>query len=135
MKRLILDTQCLLSAISAYHQGKTTPLATLWSEFRRREMLLVFSEPLLLEVQRVLDYPSTTRLGITSGQAFAASSSLLMLGEYHAPVPRYSWPSLSDPNDWFLLDLLYYSAADALVTRDRRVLRAGQALGLPVRAP
>ena len=55
MTRLILDTQCLLSAISASHQGRGTPLATLWGGFRRREVMLVFSEPLLLEVRRVLD--------------------------------------------------------------------------------
>lgn len=135
MTRLILDTQCLLSALSGYHQNKNTPLALLWAQFRRREVILVFSEASLSEVQRVLDYPSITRLKITSGQAFAAASQLLMLGEYHAPVPTYSWPSLADRKDWFLLDLLYHSGADALISRDKRVVQAGTTLGLPIRQP
>ncbi|GAA5504092.1 hypothetical protein Dxin01_03860 [Deinococcus xinjiangensis] len=135
MNRLILDTQCLLSAISGYHQDRETSLASIWAAFRRREVVLVFSEASLSELQRVLDYPGVTRLNITSGQAFAAASQLLMLGEYHAPVPSYSWPSLTDKKDWFLLDLLYHSEADALISRDKRVLEAGVALGLPVREP
>ena len=135
MNRLILDTQCLLSAVSAASRGQETPLAQLWRGFRRREVLLVFSETSLLEVQRVLDYAGVARLGITSGTAFAAARDLLRLGEYHAAVPAYEWPSLSDPKDWFLLDLLFHSGADALLTRDRQVLKAGAALGLPVRAP
>lgn len=135
MTRLILDTQCLLSAISGYHQHKSTPLASLWAQFRCHEVILVFSEASLLEIQRVLDYPSMLRLNITSGQSFAAAAHLLMLGEYHARVPSYSWPSLSDKKDWFLFDLLYHSAAEALISRDKRVLQAGAVLGLPVRKP
>ncbi len=84
MTRLILDTQCLVSAISGYHQHSGTPLASLWGDFRRREVILVFSEESLAEAQRVLDYASIERLNITSGQAFVACSQLLLLGEYHA---------------------------------------------------
>lgn len=135
MKRLILDTQCLLSAVSGHSQGLSTPLALLWQGFRRREVTLVFSEASLLEIQRVLDYSGVSRLGITPGTAFIAASDLLMLGEYHSPVTASTWPSLSDRGDWFLFDLLYHSAADALVSRDRQVLKAGQALGLPVVRP
>lgn len=135
MRRLILDTQCLLSAVAGHSQGRQTPLALLWQDFRRRELTLVFGETSLLEVQRVLDYPAVARLGITPGTAFTAAKDLLMLGEYCAPVPAHQWPSLSDRGDWFLLDLLYHSAADALLTRDRQVLKAGRALGLPVQPP
>ncbi len=135
MRRLILDTQCLLSAVAAHAQGRETVLARIWREFRTRETQLVFGEELLLEVGRVLDYPSVARLGITSGTAFAAAANLLLLGEYHAPVPRYAWPSLSDPKDWHLFDLLYLAQPDALITRDARVLAAGRALRMPVRTP
>lgn len=135
MRRLILDTQCLLSAVAAHAQGRDTKLAHVWRTFRARETQLVFGEALLLETQRVLDYASVARLGITSGMAFAAAADLLLLGKYHAPVVRHSWPSLSDPNDWHLLDLLYVAQPDALVTRDARVLAAGRALGMPVKMP
>lgn len=74
MKRLILDTQCLLSAVSGYHQHKSTSLAAIWAAFRRRELILVFSEVSLTEIQRVLDYASVRQLNITSGQAFAAAA-------------------------------------------------------------
>ena len=110
-------------------------MARIWRDFRTREIQLVFSEILLLEVQRVLDYPSVARLGISSGTAFSAATELLLLGEYHAPLPHFNWPTLTDPDDWHLFDLLYHAEADALITRDTQVLKAGRTLGLPARLP
>ncbi|SEJ92995.1 hypothetical protein SAMN04488058_1408 [Deinococcus reticulitermitis] len=62
MRRLILETQFLLSEVSAASWGRETPLAQIWREFRRRELALVFSEASLLEVQRVLDSPAVAPL-------------------------------------------------------------------------
>lgn len=135
MRRLILDTQCFLSAVAAHAHGRDTALARTWQAFRTRELGLVFGETLLLEIQRVLDYPSVARLGISAGMAFTAATELLLLGEYAAPVPAISWPTLSDRNDWHLFDLLYHTGADALVTRDVQVLKAGRVLGMPVFSP
>lgn len=52
-----------------------------------------------------------------------------------APVAHYEWPSLSDIKDWYLLDLLFDSGADALVTEDKQILKAGRFLKLEVLRP
>jgi len=47
-------------------------------------------------------------------------------------VKRLEWPTLRDPKDWYLLDLLAATSADALLTLDRKLLEAGEALSLNV---
>jgi predicted nucleic acid-binding protein len=47
-------------------------------------------------------------------------------------VNRYDWPSLKDKKDWYLLNLLFDSGADGLITQDQRVLEAGKFLEMPV---
>lgn len=135
MTRLILDTQCLLSAIRGHGKGEQTILATIWRGHLTAEIRLLHSEASLDEIARVLDYESIKPMKITPSMAFSAAVSLLLLGEYVAPVPRLSWPSLSDPDDWYLLDLLYHSNADALLSRDTQVLKAGRHLSLPIFSP
>jgi predicted nucleic acid-binding protein len=45
------------------------------------------------------------------------------------------WPSLSDPNDGWIFDLAFESQADVIVSRDTRVIAAGQALDFEVLEP
>ena len=89
----------------------------------------------LVELERILTYPKVLALGVTPSLTFAAAVDLLQLGEYWPIVPRYDWPSVNDLKDWYLFDLLFEAQADALVTQDRGLLSAGEALGLPVMAP
>jgi hypothetical protein len=49
-------------------------------------------------------------------------------------VSHFDWPTLTDPKDWYLFDLLFEARTDAL-TQDRAVLKAGKVLGLPVLHP
>jgi putative PIN family toxin of toxin-antitoxin system len=131
--RLILDANVLLNAITA---PPNTILGRLNSRFRRFEIRVVFSEALLTEFQQILEYPrikAQFKLGAADG--FAVARDLLLLGEYVSPVPHYDWPTLTDPKDWYLFDLLFEARTDALVTQDSAVLKAGTALGLPVLHP
>ncbi len=131
--RLILDANVLLNAITA---PSSTILGRLHTRFRRGEVRVVFSEVLLTEFQSILEYPRIVeRFKLGAADGFGVARDLLLLGEYVAPVPRFDWPSLSDPKGWYLLDLLFEAQADALVTQDRAVLVAGAALGLPVWHP
>lgn len=93
------------------------------------------SAELLSEIERILSYPKVIALGVTPALAFSTAVDLLHLGEYWPNVARYDWPSVSDPKDWYLFDLLFTSGADALITQDRGILRAGMALQLPVLHP
>lgn len=131
--RLILDANVLLNAITA---PPASILGRLNLRFRRGEIRVVVSESLLSEFLLILEYPRIKeRFTLTAADGFATARDLLLLGEYVAPVPRWDWPSLSDPKDWFLLDLLFESRATALVTQDAAVLRAGATLELPVLHP
>jgi hypothetical protein len=84
----------------------------------------------------LLEYPHIqTRFKLGAADGFSVARDLLLLGEYVSPVPRFDWPTLTDPKDWYLFDLLFEARTDALVTQDRAVLKAGKALDLPVLHP
>jgi putative PIN family toxin of toxin-antitoxin system len=131
--RVILDANVLLNAITA---PTSTILGRLHTRFRHNEIRVVFSEALLTEFQQILEYPHIqTRFKLGAADGFSVARDLLLLGEYVSPVPRFDWPTLTDPKDWYLFDLLFEARTDALVTQDRAVLKAGKALDLPVLHP
>jgi putative PIN family toxin of toxin-antitoxin system len=139
--RVILDANVLLNAITA---PANTILGRLHTRFRHNEIRVVFSEALLSEFQQILEYPHIqTRFKLGAADGFSVARDLLLLGEYVSPVPahghgayvpRFDWPTLTDPKDWYLFDLLFEARTDAL-TQDRAVLKAGKALDLPVLHP
>jgi putative PIN family toxin of toxin-antitoxin system len=131
--RVILDANVLLNAITA---PANTILGRLHTRFRHNEIRVVFSEALLSEFQQILEYLHIqTRFKLGAADGFSVARDLLLLGEYVSPVPRFDWPTLTDPKDWYLFDLLFEARTDALVTQDRAVLKAGKALDLPVLHP
>jgi putative PIN family toxin of toxin-antitoxin system len=131
--RVILDANVLLNAITA---PANTILGRLHTRFRHNEIRVVFSEALLSEFQQILEYPHIqNRFKLGAADGFSVARDLLLLGEYVSPVPRFDWPTLTDPKDWYLFDLLFEARTDALVTQDRAVLKAGKALDLPVLHP
>jgi uncharacterized protein len=131
--RLILDVNVLLNAITT---DPATIFGRLYERFRRGEVRFVSSESLLFEFGRILDYPRIqTQFRISPASSFAVARDLLLLGEYIEYVPNFDWPSLHDPKDWYLLDLLLESQANALITQDQGVIKAGKALDLPVLHP
>ena len=130
--RLIIDINVLLNGIG---NNDTSINRRLYNAFLRAEIRLVFSEEWLLEFERVLDYPVMIRLGISRGTAARTMRELLLLGEFVSPLPQLDWDSLRDKKDWHLLDLLFFATPDALITQDKKVLTAGDALKLPVIHP
>lgn len=130
--RVIPDMNVLLNGIT----GRPDSLnRRLYGQFTRGLVRFVICEPWLEEFERVLTYPPVLQLGITPTLVSRTMRELLLLGEYIAPVPQFDWPGLSDRNDWFLLDLLWESQADALVTQDTKVHRYGQKFGMPILKP
>lgn len=130
--RFILDINVLIPAMI----GKDSSFEKrIYQCSRRRECIFVTSEELFDEFQRVVDYPQIIELGITPAIAASMVFNLLHLGEYHSVVKKLEWPTLTDKKDWYLLDLLYHSQADALFTRDKSVLKTGKVLDIPVFHP
>ena len=132
--RLIPDINVLLSGMA----GTRGPAVELYALARRFEIIWVLCEGHFDELTRVLAYPQVRRLGqhpLEPAQAFGIASELHRIGEYHARLERFSWPSCPDPQDWYLLDLLMTADADGLVTHDRHLLAAGERLELNIFPP
>jgi putative PIN family toxin of toxin-antitoxin system len=127
-----MDTNVILNGITG---PKGTINQRIYAGFQRNDLRLVVSEALLMELETIFDYPQVVALGITPKTAARVVRELLLLGEYIAPVPQVDWVSLSDKKDWYLLDLLFESRADALITQDQKILRAGEYLKMPVCDP
>jgi len=132
--RLIPDINVLISSVTSL-KG---PAYELYEAARRFNLLFVLCEQHFDELTRVLEYSQVLALGegrITPSIAFGLATELHRIGEYFARLERSSWPSCSDRDDWYLLDLLMTSRADGIVTRDRHLLSAGERLNLPIFPP
>lgn len=81
----------------------------------------------------MLTYPEVLRLGtgITASDAFGLAVELYGVAE----VERFDWPSCPDLKDWYLLDLFVAARPDAVVTKDRHLLRLRDSLTIPVFEP
>ncbi len=132
LPRVVADVNVILNG-AAGKQGSI--LRQLHERFRHAELRYVLSQEMLSELKIVLTYPKIIALGLTPALAFEIAVDLLQLGEYTAPVAFFDWPSLPDRKDWYLLDLLYTSGADCLITQDKDLLRVTRALGLPALHP
>jgi uncharacterized protein len=132
--RLIPDVHVILSGATSL----VGPAAELFRAAQTFEVVFVLAEDHFTELTQVLTYPQVLRLGgglLTPSASFHLASVLYRCSEYHSRLERQTWPSCPDPKDWYLLDLLITSDADALVTKDKHLLRVGDKLGLPIFEP
>ncbi len=128
--RVIPDIQVLLSAATS-----TTGLAReLYGLTQRYEIQFVLADGHFHELRRVLTYPGVLRLGtgITPSDAFGLAVELFQTAEILTDVRRLDWPSCPDSKDWYLLNLYVASGADAIISRDKHLLRLRDLLDIPV---
>jgi putative PIN family toxin of toxin-antitoxin system len=131
--RLIPDINVLLSGLT----GSVGPARELYLAALRFEVMFVLADEHFAELQRVLTYPQVLALGggISAADAFGLSTDLHRIAQVVSPLQRYDWPSCPDPKDWYLLDLLMTSDADAIVSKDSHLLKVKKKLGVPVYEP
>lgn len=131
--RLIPDVNVLLSGATS----ERGPARALYLAAQRFEATFVLSEGHFQELRRVLTYPEVLRLGrgITASDAFGLAVELYEVAEVVRRVERFDWPSCPDPKDWYLLDLFVTAQPDAVVTRDKHLLRLRDRLDIPVLEP
>jgi len=67
-------------------------------------------------------------------RAFEVVNDLWVHGTLHRP-PRYDWPSVKDPDDYWQPDLAFEAAADYIVTHDPHLLKAELPLPTEVVTP
>lgn len=131
--RVIRDVNVLLSGATS----PRGPARELFLAARRFDVVFVLGEEHFVELRRVLTYQHGLSLGggLTAAEAFGLAYDLLQVAEVVRRVQSFDWPSCPDSKDWYLLDLLMASEADALVTKDKHLLRLHDKLGLPVHEP
>lgn len=71
---------------------------------------------------------------IGAARAFRVTLDLLTHGTLYRPA-RLEWPSVSDTDDWWLLDLAYEAEADYIVAWDQHLTRADLPLPIEVLTP
>ncbi len=98
------------------------------------EVQLAISDEFLSELVKVMDYPEVESIVRRPVQAFEVALDLGTMGFMYHPR-RLEWPSLPDPNDWWVLDLAHESNADYIVTYDGAIHDAGPGLGFAVIYP
>lgn len=117
---IVLDTDVVVAAVlgSPGSSNDRTVRAVATGEVR-----LAISDDGLREASRTMNHPDvTSRIG-RHGAAFDAALDLGVMGFLHHPR-RLDWPSVSDPKDWWMLDLALDSGADFIVTWDGHILDA-----------
>ena len=88
----VLDVNVLLRTVTG---RQMSPDTVLYRKFVRGECRFLFSEALLHEFKRVLDYPEIIALGMTPGLAFSLAIDLLQFGLY---LPFVETPRLAERN-------------------------------------
>ncbi|WP_102126041.1 putative toxin-antitoxin system toxin component, PIN family [Deinococcus planocerae] len=131
--RVIPDVNVILSGATS----PRGPARDLLLAAKRFDVVFVLGEEHFVELRRVLTYQNVLSLGggLTAAEAFGLAYDLLQVAEVVQRVQSFDWPSCPDPKDWYLLNLLMTSEAEALVTKDKHLLRMHDKLGLPVYEP
>lgn len=131
--RLIPDINVLLSGLTS----RVGPARELYVAAQRFDLIFVLADEHFGELQRVRTFPQVLGLGggISASDAFGLATDLHRIAEVISPLRRYDWPSCADPQDWYLLDLLMTSGADATVFKDGHLLQVKKDLGIPVYEP
>ncbi|MGL4611957.1 MAG: hypothetical protein ACRCYY_20155 [Trueperaceae bacterium] len=62
---------------------------------------------------------------------FKVTLGLSVIGKIFYPK-QLDWPTLRDKKDWWIFDLAYEASVDFIVSRDKKVLSAGNTLGFKV---
>lgn len=115
---IVLDTGVVVRALTGRPDSVSSEVVR---AVQTGEVRLAVSGAFLIETTRVLREPRVeSRIG-SAGRAFEVALDLAFMGRHHRPQ-RYDWPSVPDPNDYWMLDLALAAEADFIVTWDQHLL-------------
>jgi len=107
--RIVLDTNCLLVALSQH-----SPYHCVWNAFRKGKFILCYSTEILQEYEELLgrNYSHPTISIIME--------ILLSSPNTHQVIPYFKWNVISiDPDDNKFVDCALNAGADFIVTNDK----------------
>ncbi len=128
---IVLDTMIVVSGIIGKPNASDTKVL---EAIETGKVRLALSDDWLLELNDVLSRDFIVEHDSHPGRAFRAGLTLGLMGELFRPE-RLDWASLTDSKDWWILNLAFTSAADFMVTRDKKVLSAANGLGFKALTP
>ena len=121
--RVVLDSNVFISGLML-PQSIPGKIITAW---HGRQFDLVLSEPMLIEITRVLSYPKISRRTGWDDATIARYVALLRFEADIVNIVGITADVPNDPNDAAILATLIASKADCLVSGDDDLLRlAGQ---------
>jgi predicted nucleic acid-binding protein len=112
---IVLDTGVVVRALMGRADSSSSEVVR---AAQTGEVRLAVSDAFLAEMTRVLREPRVeARVGSagSAGRAFEVALDLGFMG-HHCRVRRHDWPSVPDPNDYWMLDLALASGVDFIVT-------------------
>ena len=127
----VIDTMIVVSGMIGKPNGSDAKILSL---IETGQLRLVLSDAGLLEFADVISRDFVKQHFPLPARVFRVGLTLGMMGMLHRPE-RFDWTSLSDPKDWWLLDLAFSAEADYIVTRDKKVLVAANSLGFSAVTP
>lgn len=128
---IVLDTMIVVGGII----GRTTGAdAKVMHLIETGGVRLASSDAWLRELQDVLTRPVILEAVTDPSRLVRAALTVGVMGALYRPT-RFDWPTLTDPKDWWMLDLAFEAGADAIVTRDKKVLKAAAKLGFQALTP
>lgn len=129
---VVLDTDVVVTALIGSRNASSYRLCR--AVGAGDVMRLAISDRFLTELVGIVRERSAEGLILDPARAFEVVLDFGFHGEYHRPDPL-PWPSVSDPLDWWALDLAYASEADFVIVWDRHLLDADLPIPVEVITP
>ena len=129
--KVVLDTQALLRGAVAKTESLT---ARIYSAWRAGRFDLILSEPILAEIESVLQRPEVLEkfhLSVVEARALVA----LLRRHGRLAQPTRPIQRCRDPDDDKFLECAVAGAADYLVSSDADLLVLGEIEGIPILDP
>jgi len=123
---IVLDTGVVVRALTGRPDSASSEVVR---AAQTGEVRLAVSDAFLAETIRVLREPRVEARIVSAGRAFGVTLGLGFMGRHYRPR-RHDWPSVPDPNDYWMPDLALASGAD-LVPLPLEVVTPAELLQTP----
>ncbi len=123
---IVLDTGVVISALAGSASASSYRVCRAVGTGRLR---LAVSDGFLAELTGIVRRKVDDGIITDPARAFEVALDIGFHGE-HRVYELLPWPSVSDPGDWWMVNLAYFAEADFIVSNDPHLTGAG--LPIPV---
>jgi len=117
---IVLDTDVVVTALIGSEAASSYRLTR---AVGTGEVAVALSDAFLIELVRTVRNRHRQGLITDAARAFEVALDLGWHGEMYRPN-HFDWPSVPDPEDYWMPDLAWHAGAECIVTWDRHLLDA-----------